>query len=62
MLFVMLVLLLGTEAGTNIYLNKWAVLIKGGPHVADDVAETHGFRNLGQVCNEFCFHGIQKYN
>ena len=47
--FVLLILLFGVEASAKTYLNKWAVLIKGGPHVAEEVAMTHGFRNLGQV-------------
>lgn len=33
----------------EVYLNKWGVHIKGGSKVADQVAQEHGFQNLGQV-------------
>ena len=32
-----------------VYLNKWAVQIDGGQQVADEIASSYGFRNLGQV-------------
>jgi proprotein convertase subtilisin/kexin type 6 len=32
-----------------IYHNQFAVLIPKGPQTADQVAEAHGFKNLGQI-------------
>ena len=46
---VLLGSLLGVAAGKAVYLNKWAVHIRGGPSVADQVAVEHGFVNYGQV-------------
>lgn len=34
---------------SDVFLNKWAVHLDGGPRAADDLAEKHGFTNLGQV-------------
>eukprot|EP00038_Savillea_parva_P007732 m.172197 g.172197 ORF g.172197 m.172197 type:complete len:971 (+) comp13486_c0_seq1:235-3147(+) len=31
------------------FVDKWAVVVKGGKDVADAVAEAHGFRNIGQI-------------
>ena len=31
------------------YSNSWAVEIVGGKDMADRIAETHGFINMGQV-------------
>ena len=31
------------------YTNSWAVKIEGGDEVANEIAETHGFINRGQV-------------
>ena len=31
------------------YLNSWAVEVRGGRGVADDLARKHGFVNRGQV-------------
>ena len=31
------------------YINEWIVQVKGGPEVADEIAERHGFQNLGKV-------------
>ena len=43
-------LLGGVDAdGKTVYLNKWAVHIRGGPSVADQVAAERGFKNHGQV-------------
>ena len=36
-------------ADSETYLNKFAVHIEGGERVAREVADTHGFINLGQV-------------
>ena len=33
----------------HLFSNSWAVEIKGGSHVADQLAEKHGFINRGQV-------------
>ncbi|KAH9500127.1 Uracil phosphoribosyltransferase, synthesizes UMP from uracil, partial [Bulinus truncatus] len=33
----------------NVYINHFAVHIKGGRHIADGVARQTGFRNLGQI-------------
>lgn len=38
------------------YLNKFAVHIPGGERVAREVAETHGYYNLGQVCRSINDH------
>lgn len=35
--------------GSPRYLNSWAVEVKGGRGVADDLAKKHGFVNRGQV-------------
>ena len=31
------------------YTNEWIVEVKGGPEVADEIAQRHGFKNLGKV-------------
>ena len=36
----------------KIYLNKWAVEVQGGHHVASRIAAQHGFRNLGSVSHK----------
>ena len=33
----------------NVFSNSWAVEVKGGSHVADQLAEKHGFINKGPV-------------
>ncbi|CAH1797475.1 unnamed protein product [Owenia fusiformis] len=33
----------------NLYLNQWAVHVEGGNEVANRLAETHGFENIGQI-------------
>lgn len=35
--------------GDEFYTNSWAVEIRGGRAVADEVARRHGFLNMGQV-------------
>ena len=32
-----------------LFSNSWAVEVRGGPEVADDLARKHGFVNRGQV-------------
>ena len=34
---------------SHIYTNHWGVHIEGGHHIADEVADEHGFTNHGQV-------------
>lgn len=34
---------------STIYTDEWAVYIDGGSHVAEMIAEKHGFINLGKV-------------
>lgn len=34
----------------HFFTNHWAVRITGGPEHADEIAEKHGFLNMGQVC------------
>ena len=31
------------------YTNEWIVEVRGGSEVADEIAQRHGFRNLGKV-------------
>ena len=31
------------------YTNEWIVEVGGGSEVADEIAQKHGFRNLGKV-------------
>ncbi len=33
----------------EIYLNKWAVHVDGGPAAAQSLANSHGFHYMGQV-------------
>ena len=33
------------------YSNEFVVEVKGGPEVADEIAQRHGFKNLGKVHN-----------
>ena len=35
-----------------IFSNSWAVEVRGGSYVAEQVASRHGFVNKGQVWNE----------
>ena len=37
------------------YTNSWAVEVRGGAEAADQLAQTHGFLNLGQVSRRFVF-------
>ena len=49
--FVVLIGLLGLgwSEEENVFSNSWAVEVKGGSHVADQLAEKHGFINRGLV-------------
>ena len=38
-----------TYADKTRYTNEWIVEVKGGPEVADEIAQRHGFKNLGKV-------------
>ena len=40
------------------YCNDWAVEIHGGMEMANNIADKHGFINLGQVLNS-CFQIMQ---
>ena len=50
-LFIVLVVLLGLGwcEDETVFSNSWAVEVKGGSHVADQMAEKHGFINKGLV-------------
>lgn len=50
----LLILLHATSA--KVYLNQWAVYIDGGKLVADRVAQTNGYTNLGQVRSKDIFN------
>lgn len=49
--FVVFVFLVGVGWCEEDYLfsNSWAVEVNGGPHIANQLAEKHGFINKGQV-------------
>ena len=36
------------------YSNEFVVEVKGGPEVADEIAQRHGFKNLGKVHTVTC--------
>lgn len=36
-------------ASEPVYMNSWAVEVRGGASAANEVALKHGFTNLGQV-------------
>ena len=40
------------QGSSDVYINSWAVKIRGGSAVADIVARQNGFDNLGLVCGE----------
>ena len=40
----------GNSPEEVVYSNSWAVEVKGGHHVANELARKHGFVNKGQVC------------
>lgn len=46
---VLIVLGLGWCEDDTVFSNSWAVEVKGGSHVADQLAEKHGFVNKGMV-------------
>ena len=37
------------RAEQDVFTNSWAVEVVGGDSAADDLAERHGFSNLGKV-------------
>ncbi|XP_068131366.1 furin [Hyperolius riggenbachi] len=39
--------------GLQVYTNKWAVQIPGGPAAADRIAKKHGFINHGQIFDDY---------
>lgn len=47
-IFASLLLLIHATTA-KVYLNQWAVYIEGGKLVADRVAQTNGYTNLGQI-------------
>lgn len=55
--FVLLVGLLGLGwcEEETVFSNSWAVEVKGGSHVADQLAEKHGFINKGLVRKTLSF-------
>ena len=40
----------GNSPKEAVFSNSWAVEVKGGHHVANELARKHGFINKGQVC------------
>ena len=38
------------------YTDSWAVEVRGGRHVANKLAETHGFINVGQVAKYILYY------
>ena len=38
-----------TGTGEPMYMNSWAVEVRGGTSAANEMALKHGFRNRGQV-------------
>ena len=36
------------------YSNEFVVEVKGGPEVAEEIAQRHGFKNLGKVRDYIC--------
>lgn len=50
-IFIVLVGLLGLGwcEEETVFSNSWAVEVKGGSHIADQLAEKHGFINKGLV-------------
>ena len=40
------------------YTNEWIVEVKGGPEVADEIAQRHGFKNLGKVTSIIIIYKI----
>ena len=55
--FVLLVGLLGLGwcEEETVFSNSWAVEVKGGSHIADQLAEKHGFINNGLVRKTLSF-------
>ena len=51
-------LLAQTSAADPRYTNSWAVEIRGGAKAADQLAQSHGFLNLGQVSCRFAHSNI----
>lgn len=42
-------LVVSRSASESVYMNSWAVEVRGGASAANEVALKHGFTNLGQV-------------
>ena len=40
------------SSSPDVYVNSWAVKIRGGSVVADVVARRNGLKNIGLVCRE----------
>lgn len=49
MIPVVLIPLLIATVSPQQYSSQWAVHIEGGQQAADEIAEKHGFQNLGEV-------------
>eukprot|EP00035_Acanthoeca_spectabilis_P021494 m.438547 g.438547 ORF g.438547 m.438547 type:complete len:950 (-) comp18255_c0_seq1:61-2910(-) len=47
--FVAVAVASARASAAETFVDKWAVHVKGGKHVADAVAAEHGFRNIGQI-------------
>lgn len=43
------------------YTRQWAVHVEGGPQVADEVANDHGFDNHGQVRKMSFFPNLRHF-
>lgn len=52
--FVAVAVASARASAAETFVDKWAVHVKGGKHVADAVAAEHGFRNIGQVSSTVC--------
>jgi len=48
-LLMVAALLVPTTSSEKQYSNSWAVLVEGGPMVAEELARKYGFINHGQV-------------
>lgn len=53
--FVLLFGVISCEEDTSVFSNSWAVEVKGGLHIANQLAEKHGFINKGMVgISDYC--------
>ena len=59
---VVLVLIVASKSAKPSYSNSWAVEVRGGPEVANELARKHGFVNRGQVSSSsyYDIHGPYK--